>query len=58
MQSHEQLGGAAAMRAELEELAASLKVVKSNGNGNGHHGPEGKKIGKDKNKPSGVKLGR
>jgi hypothetical protein len=59
MQSAEYVGGEAAMQSELEELATSLKAVKSNGNGNGHNGSEAaKKIGKDKSKPSGVKAGR
>jgi hypothetical protein len=59
MQSAEFMGGADAMKAELDELADSLRAVKTNGNGNGHHGSEAsKKIGKDKSKPSGVKAGR
>jgi hypothetical protein len=57
MQSPEYMGGEAAMQLELEELALSLGAVKSNGNG--HNGSEAaKKVGKDKNKPSGVKAGR
>ena len=57
MQSSEFMGGDAAIRDELEELAASFKVVKTNGNGNGHHGA--KKEGREKSRQSsGVKSGR
>lgn len=53
MQSAEYMDTESAMRAELEELAASLRG-KANGNGN----QGAKKEGTEKDKPSGVKAGR
>jgi hypothetical protein len=55
MQSAEFMGGEGAIRDELEELAASLRGAKANGNSNGHGA---KKEGKEKGKPSNIKAGR
>jgi hypothetical protein len=59
MQSSEFMGAEAAINAELEELAASLRNRKTNGNGNGHRAADlSKKAGTEKGKPSGVKSER
>jgi hypothetical protein len=58
MQSAEFTGAEAIFQTELDELTESLRYPKTNGNGNGHRGPQSKKSEKEKNRPSGVKSGR